>query len=72
MRDPTCGHPESLILAEISIHGSREGPDEPAARLARSHSISIHGSREGPDALSAGYPFLVFISIHGSREGPDH
>ena len=40
------------IKSDISIHGSREGPDAYAFLINSSDvPISIHGSREGPDLL---------------------
>ena len=42
---------------DISIHGSREGPDSCLQRFLLSSHISIHGSREGPD-LREGYAIL--------------
>ncbi|EEP28818.1 hypothetical protein GCWU000342_00160 [Shuttleworthella satelles DSM 14600] len=38
---PTC----------ISIHGSREGPDNKDHVVPVHDRISIHGSREGPDVI---------------------
>ncbi|EEP28824.1 hypothetical protein GCWU000342_00166 [Shuttleworthella satelles DSM 14600] len=41
-----------MSLSLISIHGSREGPDNHPLCILVLTIISIHGSREGPDGLA--------------------
>ena len=49
MWDPTLDYPVAFDIEDISIHGSRVGPDTETEDVEEAENISIHGSRVGPD-----------------------
>ena len=60
------------MTIDISIHGSRVGPDDTAyEKIKSSGSFQSTGPVWDPTLLGNGVTFTDDISIHGSRVGPD-
>ena len=70
--DPTKTCRLDSLSLDISIRGSRVGPDHPPMCSMFTVQISIRGSRVGPDMCHNLLGILQYnISIRGSRVGPD-